>query len=306
VEHFLGYAIPGIPYGCTYAIVAVGLVLTYQATGVFNFAYGAQAYVSAYLFTRLVQNDHFPVWLAFVLTVVVLGPAIGLAFDRFLFRKIPNDNMTAKLVTGISLFVGIPALLVVVFGSSNQYNAPSILFDPNTVYFHLAGTPINGLSITAVLTTALVLSALVILLRLTPLGLQMRAAVESRRLVELDGVNARRVVAVAWAVSGLMAGLAGVLLAPAYGQVSADNYAALMVAAFAAAAWAVLRSLTIAAAVGIAMGVLVTTLPGYLPVGSVWSSALFTSLPFIVLAAALVIVPGMRTLGRVSDPLSSV
>ena len=51
VEHFLGFALPGIPYGCTYALVAVGLVLTYQATGVLNFAYGAQAYLSAFVFT---------------------------------------------------------------------------------------------------------------------------------------------------------------------------------------------------------------------------------------------------------------
>ena len=47
MEQFLGFAIPGIPYGCIYAIFAVGLVLTYQATGVFNFAFGAQAYASA-------------------------------------------------------------------------------------------------------------------------------------------------------------------------------------------------------------------------------------------------------------------
>ena len=92
MEHFLGFAIPGIPYGCTYALVAVGLVLTYQATGVFNFAYGAQAYLSAFVFTQLVQDEHLPVWLAFVISVVVLAPAVGLIFDRFLFRKIPNDQ----------------------------------------------------------------------------------------------------------------------------------------------------------------------------------------------------------------------
>ena len=46
MEQFLGYAVPGIPDGCAYAVFAVGLVLTYQATGVFNFAFGAQAYAS--------------------------------------------------------------------------------------------------------------------------------------------------------------------------------------------------------------------------------------------------------------------
>ena len=306
MEHFLGFAIPGIPYGCTYAIVAVGLVLTYQATGVFNFAYGAQAYTSAFLFTRLVQNEHLPVWLAFLLSVVVLAPVLGLAFDRFLFRRIPTGNTTAKLVTGISLFVGIPAVLAEIFGSANQYNPPSILFSPDTVYFHIAGTPVNGIYLTTVLTTVVILVALMILMRLTNLGLQMRGAVESRRLIELDGVNAGRVVAVAWAISGLMAGLAGVLLAPIYGQLQFSDYAALVVAAFAAAAWAVLRSMPIAALVGILMGVASTTLAGYLPVSSVWSSAALTSLPFIVLFAALLLVPGLRSLDHAKDPLSSV
>ncbi len=51
MEQFLGFAIPGIPYGCTYAIVAVCPRPHLQATGVFNFAFGAQAYVASLLFT---------------------------------------------------------------------------------------------------------------------------------------------------------------------------------------------------------------------------------------------------------------
>ncbi len=306
VEHFLGFAIPGVPYGCTYAIVAVGLVLTYQATGVFNFAYGAQAYIAAYAFTKLVQNEHLPVGVAFLIAVVVISPLLGLAFDRLLFSKIPNSNTMAKLVTGISLFVGIPSLLAVLFGSGNTYSPPSILFDPNTVYFRVFGTPVNGIYITTVVTTAVILIALVALMRFTSLGLQMRGAVESRRLIELDGVNAGRVVATAWMISGVMAGLAGVLLAPIYGELQFSDYAALMVAAFAAAAWAVLRSMPIAALVGILMGVVATTLQGYLPVSSVWSSAVLTSLPFIVLVVALLVVPGLRKLDSTKDPLSSV
>jgi branched-chain amino acid transport system permease protein len=306
VERFLGFAIPGIPYGCTYAMVAVGLVLTYQATGVFNFAFGAQAFVSAFVFTLLVQNENLPIWAAFIVAVVVVAPGLGLLFDRFLFRKIPNSNTMAKLVTGITLFVGIPALIPVIFGTTNQYNPPSIIFNPNVVYFRVAGTPINGIDLATVVSTAVVLAALVVLMRFTPLGLQMRGAVESRRLVQLDGVNAGRVIASAWAISSFMAGLAGVLLAPLYGQLQADDYATLVVAAFAAAAWGVLRSMPIAALVGILMGVLDTVLQGYLPASSVWSSAVFTSLPFAVLVAALLVVPGLRKLDATKDPLASV
>ena len=198
-------------------MVAVGLVLTYQATGVFNFAFGAQAYTSAFVFTWLVQNEHFPIWLAFVLSVVILAPVLGLVFDRYLFRKIPNSNTTAKLVTGISLFVGIPALLPVHLRRARTiYNPPSILFNPERRVLprrryavqrdlpELGGGPPRWSW-----------SPWSILMRFTNLGLQMRGAVESRRLVQLDGVNAGRVVAIAWAISSLMAGLAGVLLAPA-------------------------------------------------------------------------------------------
>ena len=200
--------------------------------------------------------------LAFVLSVVVLAPAVGLAFDRFLFRKIAPANVIAKLVTGISMLVGLPAVLAILFTNNDQYNPPSILFNPDVVYFHVAGTPINGIAVTAVVATAAILVALLVLVRWTSLGLQMRGAVESRRLIELDGVNGGRVVASAWAISGLIAGLAGVLLAPAYGQLQFSDYADLMVAAFAAAAWAVLRSLPIAALVGVLMGVADQRPPG--------------------------------------------
>ncbi|HUC05681.1 MAG TPA: branched-chain amino acid ABC transporter permease, partial [Acidimicrobiales bacterium] len=245
MEQFFGYVLPGVPYGCTYAIVAAGLVLTYQATGVFNFAFAAQAYAAAFLFTWLTQYHGWPGFLAFLLSVGVVSPVIGLAFDRYLFRRIANSNTTAKLVISISMLVGIPQILPVIFGPQNLDATSTIFpfFNPNVVYFTIAGTPINGIYLAAFSVTVVVLVALTFLLRFTNLGLQMRAAVESRRLVQLDGVNAGGVVTLAWAISSFLAGLAGVLLAPVYGSFQSDTYATLMVAAIAAAAWGMLRSI---------------------------------------------------------------
>ena len=73
MEQFLGFALPGVPYGCTYALVAVCLVLTYQATGVFNFAFGAQAFASAFIFTYLTQYHGWSGFEAFVLSVVIVA-----------------------------------------------------------------------------------------------------------------------------------------------------------------------------------------------------------------------------------------
>src|SRR5271154_7095041 len=220
MEHLLDFALPGIPYGCTYAIVAVGLVLTYQATGVFNFAFGSQAFAAAFVFTLLTQNEHWSGFPAFVVSVVVMSPLIGLALDYFLFRHIANSNSMAKVVCSLCLFVGIPSLMPVIFGPQNLDATATIFpfFNPDVVYFTIFGTPINGIYLATISVTVVVLVLLTILLRFTSLGLQMRAAVESRRLVQLDGINANRVVNLAWIVSSFMAALAGELLGPVYGS----------------------------------------------------------------------------------------
>lgn len=307
MEQLLGFAVPGIPYGCAYAVFAVGLVLTYQTTGVFNFGYGAQAYASAYLFTWLVDDRAWPVWGAFLVAVLVLGPGLGLVFDRYLFSRIPSANTIGKIVTGLSLLVGIPALLPVIFGTANLVGAPSIVLAPDTVYFHLgAQVPVNGIEITAVVLAVGVSIVLVVLLRATGLGLEMRAGAESRRLLELDGCDAGRVTATAWAVSGLMAGLAGVVLAPTEAIVSAPDYITLMVAAIAAAAWAVLRSMPVAAMVGVALGVVSLVAQGYLPTSGFLYAAVLPALPFIVLVGALLFVPGLRHIDDAADPLADV
>ena len=308
MEQFVGFALPGIPYGCTYALVAVCLVLTYQATGVFNFAFGAQAFASAFVFTYLTQYHNWSGWEAFLVSVVVMGPAIGWAFDRLLFRHIPNSNTIAKMVCSLALLVGIPSLLPVIFGNQNLDATTTILpfFNPNVVYFTIWGSPINGIYTATVSVTVVVLVLLTILLRYTNLGLQMRAAVESRRLVQLDGVNGDGVVAVAWIVSSFMASLAGVLLASVYGAFQAEQFQALAVAAIAGAVWGMLRSIPIAALVGVLIGVTTTTLQGYIPPDSLFNSAVVPALPFILIVIALLVLPGMRSLDASRDPLATI
>jgi branched-chain amino acid transport system permease protein len=308
VEQLLGFALPGVPYGCTYALVAVCLVLTYQATGVFNFAFGAQAFASAFIFTYLTQYHNWSGWAAFLVSVVVLGPVVGYVFDRFLFRHIPNSNGTAKLVCSLALLVGIPELLPVIFGPQDLDATATIFpfFNPNVVYFTIFGTPINGIYLATISVTVVVLILLTILLRFTSLGLQMRGAVESRRLVQLDGINANGVVGLAWIVSSLMAALAGVLLAPVYGSFNSDEFVTLTVTAIAAAAWALLRSLPIAAGVAVLIGVATTVLQGYIPPNSFWNAAVVPSIPFFAIAAALLILPGMRNLDASRDPLATI
>jgi len=304
VSQFLSYAVPGIPFGCSYAIVAVGLVLTYQTTGVFNFGFGAQAFTAALLFTILVDGG-LATWLAFVIAVVVVAPLIGLVLEHFLFRHIAPSNVTGKLVSAVAVFVALPELLAVVFGNAQRFAPPTLFFNQATVYGHLFSTPINGLELETMVVTALVV-LLVAAVRSTPLGLQMRGAVESPRLLQLEGVRADRVSAGAWMFSSFLAGLAGVLLAPQYATVQSNDYAIVLVAAVAAAALGGLASIPLALVGGLVLGVVGGLGAGYFPASSIWHTGLLPAVPFLLLAVLLVVHPRLRTLDASHDPLSVV
>ncbi|MGH9302124.1 MAG: ABC transporter permease subunit, partial [Acidimicrobiales bacterium] len=303
--HFISFAIPGIPYGCDFAIVAIGLILTYRATGVFNFAFGAQAYMSAYVFDVLVKNGAGE-WWSFFLAVVVMAPALGLAFNRFLFRHIATQAVTAKVVTSLGLFVALPNIVTIVFSNKPRLAPPSLVLSPDVVYFHLGSTPVNGNELATVIVTVASAAILAVLIRATSLGLQMRATVESRRMARLEGVNSEAVVSLAWAVSSLLAGLAGVLLAPLYATLNSNDFTILTVTAIMIAAIGGLRSMPWALAGGVAFGALESVLSGYLPSGSILATGVEPALPFLILVLLLLFHPGLRHLDDVNDPLVSV
>jgi branched-subunit amino acid ABC-type transport system permease component len=117
-----------------FALVAIGLVVTYETSGVFNLAFGAQAYTSAVIFYVTVQQHHWPKWAAFVVAVAVVGPAIGVIGDRLLFRHIRTSAVAVKLAVAIGLMVGIPSLVDFAFGTAQKLRPPSIAAHPDHVY----------------------------------------------------------------------------------------------------------------------------------------------------------------------------
>ena len=104
-------------------MVAVGLVLTYKTSGVFNFAFGAQAFTSAVVFYILVRDHNWPLVPAAFVAVVVVSIALGLVLDRFIFRLLRTAPPLAKLVTTIGLMVGIPETIKVIFGAATPERA---------------------------------------------------------------------------------------------------------------------------------------------------------------------------------------
>ena len=94
----LSYMIPGVPFGCTMALIAIGLVLTYRSTGVFNFAFGAQAYTAAYLYAFFTAHG-LARGVAGVLAIVVISPCIGILADRLVFSRITSGTVSYTHLT---------------------------------------------------------------------------------------------------------------------------------------------------------------------------------------------------------------
>jgi len=306
----------GTPPGTVYALIALGFVLAYKTSGVFNLAFGAQAYVSAAMYFQARVEWGWGIVPALVVSVFILAPAVGLVLERLIFRHLRTSSSVAKLVVAIGLTVAIPSLFEVllgfepVAGRTPEGIVPggaTVFYDPFGVY------QFSRDELVAMAVALVAMTALAALFRYSGIGLQMRAVVESPRMTELNGIRADRVSAVSWALSSLFAGLAGVLIAPRFNTLAAPNFFNLVVVAIAAAAVGRLVSLPTALAGGLGLGVLIAVANTFLPRWSADHPLLDTiqenvtpAMPFVVLFGVLVLWPAVRRAREQSDPLSGV
>lgn len=305
MTELLGYVIRGIPFGCVFGLMAMGLVLTYKTSGVFNLAFGAQAFVSAAVYYQLRVESEWDILPAFVLSVVVVAPLLGFVLERFIFRYLRTAPAIAKLVTTLGLLVALPEIVNVLFGSEQKFGVPTIWPEEFAIY-RFGDYAIDGNEAATLIATVISVVALTLLFRFSSLGLRMRAVVESPRMTSLMGINADRVSSASWMLSSFFAGLAGVLIAPLYAQLAPTYFTILLVAAIAAAAFARLTSIPMALLGGILLGILQGILAGYLPLDSILAQGLRPSLPFVLLFLLLLFWPGLRHQRENVDPLAGV
>src|SRR4051812_29845004 len=213
---FIAAVLRGISFGSVYALLAVGLVVTYRTTGVFNLAFGPQAFFAAAVYYDTHITHGWPIWLALILTVGIVSPAVGILLDRFLFRFLRTASETAKLVTVLGLFVAVPAIVFLWFGQGLKSNGTGIIPNGSVTYEVFKEVFVSRDDLAIMFCAVAVLVALVLVFRYTAFGLRMRSVVESPRLTELAGVDADKVSMGSWALSSAIAGLAGVLLVPVF------------------------------------------------------------------------------------------
>ncbi|WP_030322458.1 ABC transporter permease subunit [Streptomyces sp. NRRL B-3229] len=273
----------GLSVGSAAALTGVGLIVTYRATGVLNFAHGAIAMVCAYVLRQCVVEWGRPLWAGAALTLLVLAPALGVVLERFVFRPLSvlGRDPAQTLVASIGVFVLLVGGAALLWGQGARDDAPELV----------AADPWGQLAIVLVL--ALGVGAVI---RWTRFGRELRAVVDDRRLAVLGGIDADRVAAAGWAFGSFTAGLTGVLLAP-YVRLDPYGLPLLVMEVVAVAVAARMRSLPAAVLVALTIGVAQSQLTRLHPSGrgAPLLQAVGANLFVVALLIASLVLPGVGT-----------
>ncbi|MGX9890840.1 ABC transporter permease subunit [Streptomyces sp. NPDC002276] len=231
----------GLSVGSAAALTGIGLIVTYRATGVLNFAHGAVAMVCAYALRQCVVGWGWPLWLGAAVTLLFLAPGIGVALERFVFRPLSvlGGDPAQSLVASIGVFVLLVGGAALVWGQGARDDAPELV----------SADPWGQLAVVLVLA-----AGVGAVIRWTRFGRELRAVVDDRQLALLAGVDADRVAAAGWAFGSFTAGLTGVLLAP-YVRLDPYGLPLLVMEVVAVAVAARMRSLPVAVLVALGIGV---------------------------------------------------
>ncbi|MEU9145759.1 ATP-binding cassette domain-containing protein [Streptomyces sp. NPDC048349] len=294
----LVFVLSGLVSGALYALLATGLVLSYSASGLFNFAHGATAYLCALTFYELHSGLGWPAVPAALLVVCVLAPGLGWGLDRLMFRRLARVGETAQIVATIGLLVALPAAglwsveLLADAGApvkpaENQFGLPGVGPSPATSWQLAQGVGVDSDQLITWVVTAVAAVALWVLMRRTRLGLLLRAAVDNRSLTELRGISADRLSSVAWMIASVLAGLAGVLATPLLG-LSAHDFTLFLFVSATAAVIGRFASVPLAFAGGLGLGVLQNLVAGYASFAE-GITGFRTAVPFLILFGGLLV-----------------
>ena len=283
----LDYAFAGLGLGAIAALSGVGLLITYRATGVFNIGHGAIAMIAAYLYWQLARWG-VPSWAAATLVLVVAAPLFGVVLERAVFRPLQRRSATPadSLVATIGILVLLLGVAYVLWGAQARH--PESLF-PQSVW-HMGGVVVHADALTDLAVVVLGTGLLGLVLRLTPLGTQIRAVVDRRDLAELSGVDADRVAAVGWSIGSVFAALTGILLTS---TLPLDPFGLTLVVleTFALPVIAGLTNIPIAIGAGIALGIGSSEMnlwtPSHSGLAQIWNAAHANLFVILLLVALL-------------------
>jgi len=277
----------GLASGSVYALAATGLVLIYKTTRILNLGYGAMALFTTFIYWQFTVNYHWPLWISAIVVVLFIAPAIGFFLDSQLFRRIEDQPIVIGLIATVGITVLIQGVVFVIWTSKTQ-TVPSLFPDGSVKIPGGATLGLDQLLILVVSLGAVVL--LTLMLRYTRLGVAFRAVVDNRPIAGLMALNTNFISGLAWALGTSIAALTGILITP---RLLLDPIILpFFIISFllASAMFGYLRSLPLAFAGGLILGVTQSLIARYGTFRGMFGR-LGNATPFIMVTILLLLAP---------------
>jgi len=275
---FWQLAISGMALGCVYALIALGFVLIFKATEVINFAQGEFMMLGAFVAFSLLNYGHLPFWMSVVLTLLIMA-GFGAVLDRVVMRHLVGEPVFAMVMFTIGLSIFLRSVAGMIW-STDTYTL-ALPFGNDIV--RIGSVALSRGDLLVVGATTLLVALLFLFFRFTDLGIAMQATSQNQFATYLMGFNVERVFSITWALSALVAAVAGILLAPILFLHKDMGFIGLK--AFPAAVLGGFGSVPGAIVGGLIIGVSENLAGGFLPL---WVKDIFA---YIVLIAVLIIRP---------------
>jgi len=202
---FAEVLIGGVAAGLMYSLVALGFVLIFKASGVFNFAQGVMVLFAALTLVGLIERG-IPVAVALALTVLVMV-LLAFAIERIVLRPLVNQEYIILFMATIGLNFFLEGFGEMVWGANVKRLDVGI---PDTS-FKVAGVLVNRLELTAAVTAAVLVTALAVFFQKTRIGRALRAVADDHEAALSIGIPLRTIWTVVWSVAGLVAIVAGIM-----------------------------------------------------------------------------------------------
>ena len=298
MDEFVQLCFNGLALGARYALVALGFVIIYRATGVINFAQGGLVAIGAYLTYAFANGANLPFALAVIVAIACAG-LVGAGIERVVLRHMVGEPVFAVIMVTIGLLFIMEQVVTAVWG----FDALN-LDDPWGVSTSdVGGVVMSVRDLWTLGVAAAALAGFFVFFRTSRLGVAMRATAFDAEAALAQGISARRVYAVSWAISAGLAALAGVTLAsgpaalsPAVGAIALVAFPAMIVGGMDSPAGAV--------AGGMIIGLTQALTAGYQQDVAPWLGDNFGAvMPYVVMIVILLVRPyglfGAREVRRV-------
>ena len=209
VNFFFEVLIGGLLSGVMYALVALGFVLIYKASGVFNFSQGAMVFFAALTCVSLTEFG-WPLWVAIAATVVVMA-VLGLAIERLVLRPLVNQPEISLFMATIGLTFFIEGMAQLMWGSEVKRLDLGIEDVPLETLLNTFNIIVSKFDMIAALVCALLVTGLALFFSRTKVGRALRAVADDHQAALAVGIPLQQIWGIVWGVAGFVALVAGLL-----------------------------------------------------------------------------------------------